>query len=61
MKKPVICLMKVEKCEDCQHWEPIPFHDKGGECIPLVELPITKLFNPALLTKSKSKKVPVRV
>ena len=25
--------MHVEYCEDCEDWEPIPFHDKGGECL----------------------------
>ncbi len=35
MKKPDTCLMKVEKCEDCRNWEPIPFHHRGGECIPV--------------------------
>lgn len=33
MKKPKLCQMDVEYCEDCKYWEPFPFHDEGGECI----------------------------
>jgi hypothetical protein len=25
--------MHVEYCEDCEDWEPIPVHDKGGVCL----------------------------
>lgn len=50
MKRPDICRMNVEICEDCQHWEPIPFHDKGGECIPMVEEPAVRLSVPVLVS-----------
>lgn len=33
MRRPELCSANVAKCEDCKHWEPIPFHDKGGVCI----------------------------
>ena len=34
MRRPVQCLLRdVKNCEDCKHWEPIPFHCKGGECL----------------------------
>ena len=34
MRRPVSCLLReVKNCEDCEHWEPIPFHFKGGECL----------------------------
>jgi hypothetical protein len=34
MKKPQSCNANAIICEDCEHWEPIPFHHRGGECIP---------------------------
>jgi hypothetical protein len=40
MKKPQICNTNVAICEDCEHWEPIPFHHKGGECIPKSAVPV---------------------
>ena len=46
MKKPTQCHINVEICEDCRHWEPIPFHDRGGECIPRVEVPVIRLLDP---------------
>jgi len=33
MLKPELCPMHVERCEHCQEWEPIPFHDDGGVCL----------------------------
>ena len=33
MLKPERCQMKVECCEQCGHWEPVPFHDRGGVCL----------------------------
>jgi len=59
MKRPDICLMKVEKCEDCRNWEPIPFHHKGGECIPPEEMPAIKIF--VHTSMSNLSKVPVKV
>lgn len=60
MKRPELCLIsKVEKCEDCVNWEPIPFHDNGGECIPPEEITVVKLVAPAAL--SSPEKVPVKV
>jgi len=59
MRRPEVCLMKVEKCEDCWYWEPIPFHDRGGECIPPAEVPMVKLVKPVSL--SSPEKVPVKV
>lgn len=60
MKRPELCLMsKVENCEDCVNWEPIPFHDRGGECIPLEEVTVVKLVTPVAL--SSLGKVPVKV
>ena len=56
MKRPDVCMMKVEKCEDCKCWEPIPFHHRGGECIPADEMPGIKIF-----AQSPLKKVPVKV
>ena len=32
MVKPDRCPMQVKCCEECRHWEPVPFHDKGGFC-----------------------------
>ena len=57
MRKPDICMMNVEICENCRNWEPIPFHDKGGECIPRVEVPVVRLAPAAIETE----KVPVAV
>jgi hypothetical protein len=59
MKRPELCLMKVEKCEDCKYWEPIPFHDKGGECIPPVEMSMVRLVPP--VSQSSPERVPVTV
>ncbi len=33
MAKPEKCKMHVKHCENCEDWEPIPFHDKGGLCL----------------------------
>ena len=58
MKKPDVCMMNVEICENCRNWEPIPFHDKGGECIPpLEEAPVVRLA--PLAIKKETEKVPV--
>ena len=57
MKKPDVCLMNVEICENCRNWEPIPFHDKGGECIPPAELPVVRLA--PVVKKKETGKVPV--
>jgi len=57
MRKPDICMMNVEICENCRNWEPIPFHDKGGECIPPVEVPVGRLASAAIHIETK--KVPV--
>ncbi len=51
--------MNVKICEDCRYWEPIPFHDMGGVCIPPVEMPVARLIIPA--PASKVEKVPVKV
>jgi hypothetical protein len=59
MKRPDICLMKVEKCEDCKYWEPIPFHHKGGECIPPEEETEVKIF--VHTPMGNLSKVPVKV
>jgi len=59
MKKPDVCMMNVEICENCRNWEPIPFHDKGGECIPPVEVPVVKLA--ARVIQKETEKVPVAV
>ena len=59
MKRPELCVMKVEKCEDCEYWEPIPFHDKGGECIPPVEVPVMR--SAPLAIQKETEKVPVTV
>jgi len=59
MKRPDVCMMKVEKCEDCKCWEPIPFHHRGGECIPTDEMPGIKIF--VQTPRSNPSKVPVSV
>ena len=56
MKRPDVCMMNVEICENCRNWEPIPFHDKGGECIPPGEVPV-KLA--PLVIEKETEKVPV--
>ena len=43
MKKPQLCNANVVICEDCEHWEPIPFHNRGGECIPKSTVPLVML------------------
>jgi len=60
MKRPELCLLsKVEICENCQHWEPIPFHHRGGECIPRVEVPVVRLV--PLVSMREPERVPVKV
>ena len=59
MRKPDVCMMNVDICENCRNWEPIPFHDKGGECIPPVEAPV--LRSAPVVTKVETEKVPVAV
>jgi len=59
MKRPDVCMMKVEKCEDCKCWEPIPFHHRGGECIPADEMPGIKIF--AQVPQRNPSKVLVKV
>ena len=44
MRKPQLCNANVVICEDCEHWEPIPFHHRGGECIPKSTVPMAALF-----------------
>jgi hypothetical protein len=40
MRRPGLCFLShVENCEDCECWEPIPFHDRGGECVPRLKRP----------------------
>jgi hypothetical protein len=55
MKRPDMCRMNVEICENCRNWEPIPFHDKGGECIPVTEVPVMRLA--PLAIKKETEKV----
>ena len=57
MKRPDVCRMNVEICESCRNWEPIPFHDKGGECIPLEEVPVMRLA--PLAIQKETERVPV--
>ena len=59
MKRPELCQMNVKICEDCRYWEPIPFHDEGGACIPPVEVPVARLIIQA--PASNMEKVPVKV
>jgi hypothetical protein len=59
MKRPDMCRMDVEICENCRNWEPIPFHDKGGECIPPVEVPVMR--SAPLAIQKETEKVPVTV
>ena len=59
MKRPDVCMMKVEKCEDCKCWEPIPFHHRGGECIPPAEVTGMKIF--VQTPMSNLSRVPVKV
>ena len=59
MKKPDMCKINVEICENCRNWEPIPFHDNGGECIPPVEVLVVK--SAPLVIEKKIAKVPVAV
>ena len=33
MIKPDKCRMHVQCCENCEDWEPIPFHVEGGLCL----------------------------
>lgn len=45
MRKPQWCILSnASNCEDCQHWEPIPFHDRGGECIPKLDMSVVWLY-----------------
>ncbi len=57
MKKPQLCNANVVICEDCEHWEPIPFHHRGGECIPKSTVPLVTLSIPDLV--SELERVPV--
>jgi hypothetical protein len=59
MKRPDMCKVNVEICESCRNWEPIPFHDNGGECIPPVEVLVVK--SAPLVIEKKTEKVPVAV
>ncbi len=59
MKRPDMCRVNVEICENCRNWEPIPFHHNGGECIPPVEVSVIRLA--PLAIKKETEKVPVAV
>jgi hypothetical protein len=59
MKKPDMCKENVEICENCRNWEPIPFHDDGGVCIPPMEVIVVKSA-PRVIEK-ETEKVPVAV
>ncbi len=51
MKKPQFCNAHVVICENCEHWEPIPFHHRGGECIPKSTVPLVTLSIPDLVSE----------
>ncbi len=57
MKRPDVCRVNVEICENCRNWEPIPFHHNGGECIPPLEAPAVRLT--PLAIENETVKVPV--
>jgi hypothetical protein len=59
MKRPDVCRVNVEICENCRNWEPIPFHHNGGECIPPLEVPAGRLA--PLAIERETVKVPVAV
>ncbi len=59
MKKPDMCKINVEICENCRNWEPIPFHDDGGVCIPPMEVIMVKSAPPVI--GKETEKVPVAV
>jgi osmotically-inducible protein OsmY len=44
MKRLQQCKMNVEICEDCKHWEPIPFHHNGGICMSEVAISDARPF-----------------
>ena len=44
MRRPRLCSASVAKCEDCEQWEPIPFHDKGGVCVSSEYVPVVRPF-----------------
>jgi osmotically-inducible protein OsmY len=44
MKKLQQCRVNVKICEDCQHWEPIPFHLNGGICMSEREISVARPF-----------------
>ena len=56
MLKPKLCPMHVECCEQCQNWEPIPFHDDGGVCLARGEMSMRRLSTPDF--PDRSAKVP---
>ena len=33
VRKPHVCSIDIEYCENCREWEPIPFHYNGGLCL----------------------------
>ncbi|MEE8373857.1 MAG: hypothetical protein V3R87_09065 [Dehalococcoidia bacterium] len=34
------CRMQAPNCANCDEWEPIPFHDNGGVCLPKAGIPV---------------------
>jgi hypothetical protein len=51
--------MHIEYCEDCEDWEPIPFHDKGGECLRC-KMPIRRWLTADVLRQA-AKALPIEV
>jgi len=33
MRRQGLCSANAAKCDDCKHWEPMPFHNNGGACV----------------------------
>ncbi len=53
--------MHVEYCEDCEDWEPIPFHDKGGVCLRH-RMPMGRQITPDFLRRAaKARSIEVEV
>ncbi|MGB2884440.1 MAG: hypothetical protein WBC47_02510 [Dehalococcoidia bacterium] len=51
MIKPETCRMHVEYCEDCEDWEPIPFHNEGGVCLRH-RVPVRRQLTPDFLRRA---------
>ena len=60
MRKPKQCRMHVQHCDNCEDWEPIPFHSEGGLCLRRSRLARQKAAANLILGTARDARVDTR-